>query len=141
MSLHTSGAFDIIAEFWPHVAIILYRVYPTDHSFLCKVFLFSSITTFTGTIVETITVFWLFGSLWHRRTLPFKVVTPILHVVFSAAQLWGAKNFRSMWLHQKRLRNERKQDEARDRANGERVTQGQKGEDAPETGVVAGASV
>ncbi|KAK7177716.1 hypothetical protein PSPO01_16238 [Paraphaeosphaeria sporulosa] len=105
------GAFDIIAEFWPHIAIILYRVYPTDHNFLRKVFRFGCITTFAGTVIETITVMWLFGSLWHRWTLPFKVVTPILHVVFSAAQLWGAKNFRSMWLERRKLLREQKQHE------------------------------
>jgi hypothetical protein len=103
---HPTGVFDIVAEFWPHVAIILYRVYPTDHNYLCKVFRFACITTFAGTVIETITVMWLFGSLWHRWTLPFKVVTPVLHVVFSAAQLWGARNFRSMWLHQKKLLEE-----------------------------------
>ncbi|KAF2012273.1 hypothetical protein BU24DRAFT_426129 [Aaosphaeria arxii CBS 175.79] len=100
------GAFDLIAEFWPHVAIILYRVYPKDHHFLSRVFLFSFISTLSGTVIETIVVMWLFGSLWHRWTLPFKIVTPLLHVVFSAAQLWGAKNFRSMWLRQKSLLKE-----------------------------------
>lgn len=46
---------------------------------------------------------WLWGSLWDRWTLPFRVVTPILHVIFSAAQLWGAKNFFKMWKEQKKL--------------------------------------
>ncbi|KAH6616841.1 hypothetical protein C7974DRAFT_53365 [Boeremia exigua] len=105
------GAFDIVAEFWPHVAIILYRVYPTRHDFLAKVFCFSCISTFAGTVIETITVMWLFGSLWDRWTLPFKIVTPLLHAIFSAAQLFGARNFRSMWLHQKRLRDEQRQTE------------------------------
>lgn len=44
----------------------------------------------TGTVLETTVVFWLFGSLWDKWTLPFKVVTPILHALFSCAQLWGA---------------------------------------------------
>ena len=46
-----------------------------------------------GTTLETIVVFWLFGSLWSKWTLPFKVVTPILHVLFSCAQGWGAYVF------------------------------------------------
>jgi len=96
------GAFDIIAEFWPHVAIILYRVRNTDHAFLVKVMRSACISTFCGTIIETIVVMWLFGSLWDRWTLPFKIVTPMLHVIFSAAQLWGSRNFRSMWLSQQR---------------------------------------
>ena len=105
---HVIGTFDIVAEFWPHVAIILYRVYPINHNSLSKVFCFSCISTFAGTIIETTTVIWSFGSLWHCWTLPFKIVTPILHTIFSAAQLFGAKNFRSMWLQQRRLRNEQK---------------------------------
>jgi hypothetical protein len=105
-TIHSIGAFDIVAEFWPHIAIIMYRLYPTDHHILCRIFLFSCITTFIGTVFETVIIMWLFGSLWHRWTLPFKIVTPILHVVFSAAQLWGAKNFHSMWLKQRRLLKE-----------------------------------
>lgn len=33
---------------------------------------------------------YLFGSLWSRWQLAFKVVTPILHVAFSAAQVHGS---------------------------------------------------
>jgi hypothetical protein len=145
--VHTLGAFDIIAEFWPHVAIILYRVYPTNHNLLCKVFCFSSITTFAGTIVETITVTWLFGSLWHRWTLPFKIVTPILHVLFSAAQLFGAKNLRGMWLEQKKLRREQKHGEEhmagivmQVHANSGSDNQNSEAKDPPNPEGVAGAS-
>ncbi|CAI6338175.1 unnamed protein product [Periconia digitata] len=105
------GFFDIVAEFWPHVAIIQYRIYPDAHAFLKKVFRFCCISTFAGTVIETITVMWLFGSLWNRWSLSFKVVTPLLHVVFSAAQLWGAWNFRCMWLKQKKLAEGGKKDE------------------------------
>lgn len=113
MYVPSAGAFDIVAEFWPHVAIILYRIYPDDHSFLRKVFRFACISTLSGTIIETVTVMWLFGSLWFRWTLPFKVVTPFLHLIFTAAQLWGAKNFRSMWLKQKNLQRAQEEDEER----------------------------
>jgi len=43
-----------------------------------------------GTTLETIIVFWLWGSLWDKWTIPFKAVTPILHLLFSCAQAWGA---------------------------------------------------
>jgi hypothetical protein len=56
-----------------------------------------------GTFFETIVVFFFWGSSWHRWTLGFRVATPILHVVFSAAQLWGAYNFYKMWQHRKKL--------------------------------------
>ncbi|KAF2467497.1 uncharacterized protein BDR25DRAFT_327349 [Lindgomyces ingoldianus] len=96
------GAFDVIAEFWPHVTIILYRIYPTSHFFLSKIFRAAFFSTLCGTIIETIVVMWLFGSLWERWTIPFKVVTPMLHVVFSAAQVWGSWNFWKMWQREKK---------------------------------------
>ncbi|KAF2030189.1 hypothetical protein EK21DRAFT_112109 [Setomelanomma holmii] len=104
------GMFDVIAEFWPHVAIILYRMRPKDHDFLRKVFFSSMVVTFTGTVVETIAVMYIWGWAWDRWTLAFKVVTPILHVVFSCAQLWGAYNFYKMWKKQKQLLREKKPD-------------------------------
>ena len=103
------GAFDIIAEFIPHVALILYRVYPTSHSFLAKLFQFTSITTFFGTISETILVMYMFGILWDRWPLEFKIVTPLLHVAFSAAQFHGSRIFYIMWRKQE-LQSNVKQD-------------------------------
>ncbi|KAF8903665.1 hypothetical protein CPB84DRAFT_1773855 [Gymnopilus junonius] len=94
------GAFDIIAEFLPHIALILYRVYPTSHSFLANVFKFACITTFIGTISETVLTMFLFGTLWHRWPLSFKILTPLLHIAFSAAQLHGTRIFFSMWRKQ-----------------------------------------
>ncbi|TVY35381.1 hypothetical protein LOCC1_G006522 [Lachnellula occidentalis] len=94
------GAFDIISEFLPHITIILYRVYPTDHRFLRKLFRISAITTLTGTTAETIVVFFLWGNLWDRWTLVFKVTTPILHIIFAAAQLWGTWIFYTMYKKQ-----------------------------------------
>jgi hypothetical protein len=44
---------------------------------------------------------WLFGSLWHRWTLPFKIVTPLLHILFAAAQLWGSYVFWRLWQREK----------------------------------------
>ncbi|KAG4432461.1 hypothetical protein IFR05_012051 [Cadophora sp. M221] len=97
------GAFDIISEFLPHVSIILYRVYPESHHFLRRIFAISCITTFAGTVLETIVTMWLFGSLWTRWTIAFKVTTPMLHTLFAAAQLWGSWNFYRMYQRQKRL--------------------------------------
>ncbi|KAF9633701.1 hypothetical protein BFW01_g4595 [Lasiodiplodia theobromae] len=101
------GAFDVIAEFLPHIAIILYRVYNDDHEFLAKVFKVACFTELAGTTIETAVVMYLFGSLWHKWTLALKIATPILHVLFSAAQIWGAIIFRRMWKHQESLINEK----------------------------------
>ncbi len=55
-----------------------------------RLFLATTIVELAGTVFETIIVFWLWGTLWDQWTLPFKIVTPILHALFSAAQLLGA---------------------------------------------------
>lgn len=80
--------------------MIIYRLLPapTDmsaramqiHGLMSRIFLSVAIMEITGTVLETTVVFWLFASLWDKWTLPFKVVTPILHLLFSCAQIWGA---------------------------------------------------
>ena len=97
------GAFDIVCELLPHIAIILYRVYPTSHIFLTRLFLIAAITTFFGTVCESLVIFYLFGSLWSQWQLAFKIVTPLLHCAFSATQLHGSRIFWFMWKKQKRI--------------------------------------
>lgn len=111
-----TGAFDIVSEFLPHISIILYRVYPTSHHFLRKIFRLSCITTLIGTLTETILTMYLFGSLWPRWTIAFKVTTPMLHVLFAAAQLWGSWNFWKMY--QKQCQIIRAQEDGEDLESG-----------------------
>lgn len=92
-----TGAFDIIAEFWPHIAIVLYRIHTDNHAYMRKIFRMAFFSTSIGSLVETVVVMWLFGSLWDQWTIAFKVATPILHLVFTAAQVWGSWNFYTMW--------------------------------------------
>ncbi|KAI9831196.1 MAG: hypothetical protein M1826_003861 [Phylliscum demangeonii] len=105
------GAFDIVFELLPHVAIILYRLRPGQHIFLRNLFLTSAVTTFVGTVFETITVFVLFGSLWDKWRISFKVVTPILHVVFAATQLHGSRIFWKLYRRQQRILSGHESDE------------------------------
>ena len=51
---------------------------------------------------------YLFGQLWSRWTIAFKVSTPILHVAFSIAQLHGTRIFYTMWMKQLRILERRK---------------------------------
>lgn len=96
-----------MAEFLPHMALILYRVYPTSHVFLSNLFKIACITTFLGTISETILTMYLFGQLWHRWPLSFKIITPMLHIAFSAAQFHGTRIFYFVWKRQERLLREK----------------------------------
>jgi hypothetical protein len=61
------------------------------------------VTTLTGTTAETILTMYLFGSLWDRWTIAFKVATPMLHVLFTSCQLWGSYNFYKMYKRQQNL--------------------------------------
>lgn len=94
--VHGLGAFDIVAELWPHIAMILYRLHPGRHSLMYRLFLATTFVELAGTVFETIIVFWLWGTLWNQWTLPFKIITPVLHALFSAAQLLGAWVFWQM---------------------------------------------
>ncbi|KAI9038136.1 uncharacterized protein KD926_011271 [Aspergillus affinis] len=94
------GVFDIISEFFPHLAIILYRVYPHRHQFLSRVFFYSCLTTAIGTLCETVVTMFLFGCLWDRWQIAFKIATPLLHTAFSAAQVHGSVVFWRMYKRQ-----------------------------------------
>jgi hypothetical protein len=123
------GAFDIISESFPHLSIILYRTHPTSHQFLVKIFRLSCITTFIGTIFETILTMYLFGSLWDRWTLAFKIVTPLLHILFASCQLWGSLNFWKMMRWQEGIvERERKAGEEEKIAEVRRITEREEGE-------------
>ncbi|KAJ5825001.1 hypothetical protein N7447_007341 [Penicillium robsamsonii] len=100
------GAFDAVFELFPHLAIVLYRIFPDRHHFLSNLFLFSCFSTALGTAAETVVTMWLFASTWDRWRLAFKVVTPILHVAFSAAQIHGSLVFWRMYRRQKRFQME-----------------------------------
>lgn len=95
------GAFDCVAELWPHIAMVLYRTHKQNHALLHLVFSATAVLEVAGTLIETAVTMWLFGTLWNRWSLSLKIITPILHVLFSAAQLWGAYIFRNLAAEQK----------------------------------------
>ncbi|KAK6348078.1 hypothetical protein TWF718_005896 [Orbilia javanica] len=99
------GAFDVIVEFLPSLAIIRYRTATNSHAHLYYLFKFTMIWTFIGTILESIIAMYLFGIMWDQWELSFKLATPLLHIAFSAAQLHGSNIFRKMMIREgKRMR-------------------------------------
>ncbi|KID84753.1 hypothetical protein MGU_08098 [Metarhizium guizhouense ARSEF 977] len=95
------GTFDVLAELWPHIAMIIYRTHNSKHGLLSRLFYTTMALELVGTTVETVVVMWLFGSLWDKWSLSLKIVTPFLHFLFSAAQLWGA------WIFYKLAKDQR----------------------------------
>ena len=46
---------------------------------------------------------YLFGKSWEKWEIGFKVITPILHIIFTLAQLHGSKILFLMYVKQKKL--------------------------------------
>jgi len=67
---------------------------------LAKIFFATTVLEVLGTTVETITVFSIFFSVWSHWTIEFKILSPTLHLLFSAAQLFGARVFWGMAMSQ-----------------------------------------
>jgi len=105
---YLTGFFDIVAELWPHVAIVIYRAWPEKHRMLEHIFRVTAILELVGTTVETIVVFSIFASVWKHWTLEFKILSPLLHVLFSCAQVFGAWVFWDMARKQVKLANGKK---------------------------------
>ncbi|KAJ6781880.1 hypothetical protein PWT90_08036 [Aphanocladium album] len=111
------GAFDVVAELWPHIAMIVYRIHRDNHALLANVFYATAILEVVGTTIETIIVMFLFGSLWNKWSLSLKIATPFLHTLFSAAQLWGVWIFYRMANdQQQKLKSEQKHPSSGDSA-------------------------
>jgi hypothetical protein len=98
-----TGFFDIVAEFWPHAALIMHRTWPDKHEMLADTFLATAVLELIGTTVETIVIFTLFGYVWSEWTIEFKILSPLLHFLFSIAQLWGVRVFWQMSRHHRAL--------------------------------------
>jgi hypothetical protein len=97
------AAFDVLSELWLNVAFILYRIYPKKHALLSYVFGSTMLLNISGTFAETVMIMTLFGQSWSKWELTFKVITPILHVLFTIAQLHCARVLFAMWIKQKKL--------------------------------------
>ena len=104
------GAFDVVCETLPHLSIILYRIYPSRHRYLQRLFSIACLVTFLGTLFETAVVMYVFGSLWSRWIIAFKILTPLLHIAFSATQVHGSLIFYRMAKRQQKLIKEKEKE-------------------------------
>lgn len=82
--------------------MIIYRDPNVKSSKLLNSFCIAFWCSTIGTIAETATILGLYGALYHKWTLTMKVLIPILHCVFTAAQLWGEKCTWDLWQKEKR---------------------------------------
>jgi hypothetical protein len=96
------AAFDVLSELWLNLAFVLYRIYPNRHGLLAYVFGSTMLLNVCGTFAETVMIMTLFGQSWSRWELPFKIITPILHVLFTVAQLHCARVLFALWVKEKK---------------------------------------
>lgn len=82
--------------------MIIYRDPDVAQKTLLRSFSVAFWCSLIGTVAETATIFGLYGALWHKWTLTMKVLIPILHCIFTAAQLWGEKCTWDLWQQEKR---------------------------------------
>jgi hypothetical protein len=81
--------------------MIVYRDPSVKSSTLLRYFCVAFWCSLIGTIAETATIFGLYGSLYSRWTVTMKVLIPVLHCIFTAAQLWGEKCTWDLWQQEK----------------------------------------
>lgn len=94
--IFTYGVFEILFETGPHVMMILYKKYRERRTMLKKGFLFVALFSFTGTLLEQAAIGYLFIHYWSVWDMSLKILTPILHCCFAAAQIHGGRVFLSM---------------------------------------------
>ncbi|EUC42832.1 hypothetical protein COCMIDRAFT_7621 [Bipolaris oryzae ATCC 44560] len=96
------GFFDLSVEVPPHVTMIIYRDPDVTSEKLMRAFSIAFWCSSIGTLAETGTIFGLYGALFHKWTLTMKVLIPILHCIFTAAQVWGEYCTWCLWQQEKR---------------------------------------
>lgn len=82
--------------------MIIYRDPDVAQKTLLRSFSVAFWCSLIGTVAETATIFGLYGALWSKWTITMKVLIPVLHCIFTAAQLWGEYCTWSLWQQEKR---------------------------------------
>jgi hypothetical protein len=81
--------------------MIIYRDPDVAQKTLLRSFSVAFWCSLVGTVAETATIFGLYGALWSKWTITMKVLIPVLHCIFTAAQLWGEYCTWSLWQQEK----------------------------------------
>ena len=88
------GVFEVVFETFPHIAVVYYRCQPKNSIGLHKtsrIWLWSGISSLIGTTTELVAMAVFMWKNWYKWELGMKIVLPILHFAFMAAQVHGAR--------------------------------------------------
>ncbi|PSN60643.1 hypothetical protein BS50DRAFT_640052 [Corynespora cassiicola Philippines] len=91
--------FDMFAGFLTHPAVIIERTLPRNHKLNMRMFLVCCVIAVSRTLCETITVLRFFAMNWDKWTVSVKIVTPIFHCIFAAAQIRGSHRLWTIYKH------------------------------------------
>lgn len=88
------GVFEVVFETFPHAAVIFYRCQPATAAGLrrtARVWLASGCSSLVGTTTELVVLAMFMWRTWGLWALGMRVVLPLSHVAFMAAQVYGAR--------------------------------------------------
>lgn len=90
------GFFEVFFETGPHVAMLMYTRDRDNTRRLKRTFLIIAVMSFAGTFFEQFAIFFLYAKHFKSWDWSIKILTPIIHVCFAAAQLHGGRVFLAM---------------------------------------------
>lgn len=88
------GVFEVVFETFPHFAVIYYRCQAKTaegYRKTSRIWLYSGISSLVGTSLEFIAMGFFMWRNWQYWGIDMRVVIPILHFAFMAAQVHGAR--------------------------------------------------
>lgn len=88
------GVFEVLFETFPHAAVVYYRCQPKTAAGLqrtARVWFVSGCSSLVGTTTELIVMAVFMWRNWHLWEVAMRIVLPILHFAFMAAQVHGAR--------------------------------------------------
>lgn len=94
------GVFEVVFETVPHIAVIYYRCQPKTAAGMrrtSRVWLVSGCSSLVGTTAEVAAMGVFMWRNWRYWEVAMRVLLPILHFAFMAAQVHGARVGFQLW--------------------------------------------
>lgn len=94
------GVLEVVFETFPHIAVIYYRCQAktaVEMKKTSKIWLVSGCSSLVGTSGELVAIALFMWRNWKFWGFAMKVISPILHFAFVAAQIYGARIGFQLW--------------------------------------------
>ncbi|KAK4112866.1 hypothetical protein N656DRAFT_789476 [Canariomyces notabilis] len=84
------GVFDVVVELPLYSFLIVWRVKSNEHRLLSRMAYTCCIWVLLGATIETAITIWLLNRSWHRWSLSFRILLPLVFSLWISIQLYGA---------------------------------------------------